>query len=422
MNIKKFFFKLFYLNRSLTGEGNLKTLKEIKKISKNLKIKSFKSGKKVFDWKIPYEWILKSAWIKNENGNKIIDFKDNNLHVVGYSKKVSKILNFKKLKENIFYLKNQPNAIPYVTSYYKKNWGFCMTYNEFKKLKKKENFEVFIDSSFKKSKLIYGENILKGRKKNEILLSTYICHPSMANNELSGPIVASLISNWISKFKKRQFTYRIVFLPETIGSIAYIKHNLNYLKNNVIAGYVLTCLGDERAYSLLPTKYGKTLSDRVASKIFKTKKIKFKTYSWLDRGSDERQYGSPNVDLPIASIMRTKYGKYPEYHTSDDKFGKVVTIRGINQSFEIMKSIVNYFENSIFPLSKNTCEPFLTKKNLIKTYSTKIKNKKTENILNFLTYSDGKNEFEEICKLIKLNKIEGKKILKLLLKEKLITI
>ena len=243
--------KIWPYNRSLTGKGNEQTLKDIKKFIGNLKIHSIKSGSKVYDWTIPLEWEIKDAYIKDPDKKKIVDFKKNNLHVVSYSKNIKKIISLENLKKNIFYLKKIPQAIPYVTNYYEKKWGFCVSYNQFKNLKK-GNYEIKIESKFKKGKLIYGEYYKKGKTKKEILFSTNICHPSLANNELSGIIVCSALAKWIKK-KKFRFSYRFLFLPETIGALAYIKKNINNLKSNVIGGYNVVCVGDERTFSFLPS-------------------------------------------------------------------------------------------------------------------------------------------------------------------------
>ena len=217
--------------------------------------------------------------------------------------------------DSLYFIKNQPKAIPYVTSYYKKRWGFCISYNHYKKIKKNykdsDKFNIIINSSFKRSgQLNYGELILKGKSKKEILISTYICHPSMANNELSGPIVAMGLINYF-KTKKLNKTLRFIFIPETIGSISYLNLNLKYLKNNVIGGYNLSCIGDDRQHSCMLSKYKNSPSDEAVIDAYKFLKIKkYKVYSFLQRGSDERQYNSPGVDLKISSIFRTKYGEY----------------------------------------------------------------------------------------------------------------
>ncbi len=216
--------KLLPLNRSLTGNGNRQTLKILKGICKNLKIKEIPSGKKVFDWTIPDEWNAKNAWIRCPNGKKIAIYKKNNLHLVSYSKKMNAKMSLDQLEKHLHYIKEQPNAIPYVTSYYNKNWGFCISYNEKKKLKK-GTYEIFIDSTFSKGSLTYGEILIPGIEKKEIFLSTYICHPSMANNELSGPTVTIFLAKWLME-QKRRYSYRIIFIPETIGSISYLQNIL----------------------------------------------------------------------------------------------------------------------------------------------------------------------------------------------------
>ena len=226
--------KLFPINRSLTGKGSLKTLKIIRSEIPNLKIKKFKSGKKVYDWKIPSEWNAYDAYVKDKRGRKIIDFKKNNLHLVGYSKPIKKKINKQELFKHLHTLEKLPKAIPYVTSYYNKYWGFCSTHNQKKLINKnyriKDKFEICINTKFNKSGFMhYGELILPGLSKKEILISTYICHPSMANNELSGPLVAIALSKFFIKRKLKK-TLRFLFIPETIGSIAYIYKNIKSLK------------------------------------------------------------------------------------------------------------------------------------------------------------------------------------------------
>ena len=243
-----------------------------------------------------------------------------------------------ELINKLFSLKKQPNAIPYITSYYEKRWGFCMSYNQLKKLKnnykKKDKFKVVIKSSFnKKGFLNYGELVLKGKSADEILVSTYICHPSMANNELSGPIVSMSLINYFKKIKNLNKSIRFIFIPETIGSIAYIYQNFSKLKDRVIGGYNLSCIGDERNHSCILSKYENSPSDDSLIEAYKKLKIKkYKIYSFLKRASDERQFNSPGIDLKITSIFRTKYGEFPEYHTSLDNFN-VVTLKGIKGGY-----------------------------------------------------------------------------------------
>ena len=417
--------KLFKLNRSLTGEGNRQTLKIIKDQFKEFKIKSIRSGRKVFDWNIPPEWIIKNAFIMDKNNKKIIDFKNNNLHLVGYSCSVNKFLKRDELLKNIYSLPKQPKAIPYVTSYYKKFWGFCTSHEQKKEIKKYDNndkFKIFIDSKFNKhGRLNYGEILLKGKSKQEILISTFICHPSMANNELSGPIVSMSLINHFRKIKKLNKSMRFIFIPETIGSIAYLDRHLSHLKKNVIGGFNLTCIGDNRNHSCMFTKYNNSPSDKALREAYSKLKIKYKIYSFLARGSDERQYNSPGVDLPITSIFRTKYGEYPEYHTSLDDFN-VVTKKGIRGGFIVAKEAINILQKKIYPKNQIICEPQMGKRGLYNYLSTKSANVKTIPIMNFLQYADGMHDLNEIKRKIKISFKENKKIFNILLKNKLITI
>ncbi len=427
MNIKKVYNftkkKIFPLNRSLTGEGNRKTLRLIKKLVPDLKIKSIPSGKKVFDWKIPPEWDIKYAHIKDKFDNKIINFKENNLHLVGYSIPVNKILNKSQLLKKLYSLPKQPNAIPYITSFYKKDWGFCASYKQVNQIKKKyknnDKFKVEIKSSFKeKGVLNYGEIFIKGKTKKEILISTYICHPSMANNELSGPMVAMCLINYFKKFKNEK-SIRFIFIPETIGSIAYIKQNYDHLKKYVCGGYNLSCIGDNRAHSCMLSKFENSASDEALLETYKQLKIEKKVHSFLKRGSDERQYNSPGVDLPIASIFRTRYGDYPEYHTSLDNFD-LVSVKGISGGFNIAKYAIINLQNKIIPSAKIYCEPQLGKRGLYPSISDKKLDMFSRNIVNILMYSNGRDSLEKISKIIKLNYNECLKLYKILVKNKLI--
>ncbi len=418
MSIKKYFHlaknSLFPICRSLTGKGIKKTLKIIKKEFPKLEILKIKSGTKVFDWKVPSEWNVKDAYILDKNGNKIINFKNNNLHLVGYSTPVNKFISKKKLFNNIHSLPKQPKAIPYITSYYQKYWGFCASHNQLSKINKEydnqDKFKVVIDSNLNSNGYLnYGELVLKGKSKQEILISTYICHPSMANNELSGPIVAMSLINHFKKIKNLEKTIRFIFIPETIGSIVYINKNLTYLKKNIIGGFNLTCIGDERQHSCMFSKYKNSPSDESLMQAYKKLKLKYKVYSFLERGSDERQYNSPGVDLPISSIFRTKYGQYPEYHTSLDNFN-LVTLKGITGGFNVAKTAIEILLKMIIPRNKILCEPQMGKRGLYPTISTKKENEIIKNYMSFLQYADGKNSLDKISKILKINNTQTKKI------------
>jgi aminopeptidase-like protein len=417
--------ELYQICRSITGPGIRKSLNLIKKKIPQLRIKSIKSGTNVFDWKIPKEWIIKKAYVIDEDNNILINFNDNNLHLVGYSVPVNQVVSLKSLLKKIHTLKEKPNAIPYITSYYKNYWGFCVTQNFknqlLKRYKPNSKFKVIIDSKFKHSgRLNYGEIYIRGKSKKEILISTYLCHPSMANNELSGPVAAMVLAKKYLN-KKNSKSIRILFIPETIGSIAYLAKNIKNLRKNFIGGYNLTCIGDERSHSCIFSKYKNSLSDKYLRASYKNFKINFIEYSFLERGSDERQYNSPGIDLPVATICRSKFGKYPEYHTSLDNFD-IVTPKGLSDGIKIAEYSINKFLKNIIPTSKIYCEPNLGKRGLYPTLSTLKNNRPNKKLLDFLQYSDGTNDLDDISKFIKLDKKNTFKIFKFLYNKSLITI
>lgn len=415
---------LYPICRSITGEGIKKTLLIIKKEFPKLKIYNLKSGKKIFDWRIPLEWNISDAYVLDKSNKKIIDFKKNNLHIVGYSCAVNKKIKLGNLLRRIHSLPNQPSAIPYVTSYYKKYWGFCITDKQKKELinkyKKNDYFKVIIKSKLKKGLLRYGELLIKGKSSQEVLISTYVCHPSMANNELSGPVVSMSLIDFFLKKKELPKTLRFIFIPETIGSIVFLKKNIKYLKSNLIGGYNLSCIGDERKHSCLLTKYKNTISDYSLIEAYKKLKIKFKTFSFLERGSDERQYNSPGIDLPIASIFRTKYHEYPEYHTSLDNFS-IVTKKGIRGGFLVAKTAIQILLEKKIPKSNFLCEPFMSKRKIYPYLSNNKKKESIKDLMNFIAYSDGKNDLRTISKYIKKSYNETKKIYNILIKIKIIS-
>ena len=249
-----------------------------------------------------------------------------------------------------------------------------------------------IDSDLKPGVMNYAELVISGETNDEVMLSTYICHPSMANNELSGPVVTLALARWLMSQKNR-YTYRIIFLPETIGSIVYLSRNLEHLKQHVSAGFNITCIGDDRCYSYLPSRDGNTLSDRAALHVLKHIDPEFKRYTWLDRGSDERQYCSPGVDLPIATIMRSKYGEFPEYHTSLDDLNMVTPI-GLAGGFNALRQAIELIESNIFLKSTVLCEPQLGKRGLYPTLSTKESGVQVQAMMNLISYCDGRSLLE----------------------------
>ena len=420
IDIYKLCERLWPLTRSITGNGLRETLSVIKEYIPDLRIYEVPTGTICFDWVIPKEWNIKNAYVIDPNGKKIIDFKKNNLHILNYSIPINKTLTLSELQKHLYSLPNQPDAIPYKTSYYEERWGFCITDTQRKSLIDGDYY-VYIDSDLSDGHLTYGELILPGKSKKEVFISTYVCHPSMANNELSGPTVTTFLSKWIND-ESRKYTYRIIFIPETIGSICYLSKNLTEMKKNIIAGFNISCVGDNNAYSYLPSKTEDTFSDIVAQHVLKHMHPNFIKYSYLDRGSDERQYCSPGINLPVCSIMRSKYGKYKEYHTSLDDFN-LVTEKGIHGGFKVAKEAINILMSKTIPRSLTICEPKLGKRGLYKNLSIKsnydYKNI-TKSLLSFLQYSDGKNDLNQIAEYLNISKKKTKEIYLILKKNKLV--
>lgn len=397
--------KLWPIHRSLAGENNRKTLDLISQLLPDMTTIEYKSGKKVFDWVIPKEWVVKKAYIITPSGKKICDVKDNNLHILAYSESYNGTLSKEDLSNHLHYLSDQPDAIPYVTSYYEKNWGFCITYNQFMELEDGE-YKVVIETDFKDGYMTIGELVVPGKSETEVLFSTYICHPSMANNEISGIVIQTYLAKWLQNIKDLHYTYRFVFLPETIGSIAYLEANLNEIQQKVQLGYVLSCIGDERAFSILQNKNPRSYSTRLGKYALSQFDKNYKTYDWRDRGSDERQYGSPAVGLDVCTIMRSKFGEYPEYHTSLDQLGKVVTRSGLQTSLKLTQFLVQVIEADRILLNKVTCEPMLSKHGLYPTLSVKDSVTSVKNIRDILDNADGSTSLLMICEKYELNIIE----------------
>jgi len=392
---------LFPICRSITGNGLRQTLRYFQNLLPDLKIHEVPSGTQAFDWTVPDEWNIKDAFICDEQGQKIVDFLQNNLHVVGYSESVDRWMTFEELDRHLYSLPEQPTAIPYITSYYKRRWGFCVSENQRQQLRQNPlaKYYVKIDSSLQPGSLTYGELIIPGETKYEVLLSTYVCHPSMANNELSGPVVTTALAEYLSKQHLNRYTYRILFLPETIGSIVYLSQNWQTMKQQVIAGFVITCVGDRRTYSYVGSRLGNTLADKVVLNILNHKVPNYQQYSFLNRGSDERQYCSPGIDLPVCSICRSKYGEYLEYHTSLDDLS-FISSEGLQESYEILRECIFTLENNFIYKTKVFCEPQLGKRGLYPTLSTKESGKQVRNMMNLIAYADGEHDLIEIADIM----------------------
>jgi len=397
---------LFPINRSISGNGNKETLRILKEIAP-IDIKEFSSGQSVYDWTIPPEWNVKDAYIKNSNGDKVVDFQVNNLHLMSYSQPISENLHYDTLKHHLHLHKSDPNAIPYRTSYYKSDWGFCITEEQNQILKKhKGPLEVLIDSSFNfDGCLTYGELLIPGEVKEEILISTYFCHPSLANDNLSGSVLTAFLARELLKMKLH-YSLRIIFVPETIGAIAYCYNHETEMKQ-ISQGIVVTTVAG-------PGKFGYKASfdtnneiNSLVEEVFKKNNIDFLTYPFDVFGSDERQYSSAGFRINCISITKDKYYEYPEYHTSLDNLDFI--------SSDSMLASLGLYKDLVFMLNKNliykntlpNCELMLSKRDLYpKTGGAILPNSSSSEelklILNLLFWCDGTRTLLSISKDVKL--------------------
>jgi aminopeptidase-like protein len=391
--------ELFPICRSITGEGTRQTLDYFRNINPEFKPVSFNTGEKVLDWEIPREWNIKDAYIEHESGQRFAQFEKSNLHVLNYSVPIDRTVDRDELLDHIYSIADQPDFIPYVTSYYEDRWGFCMSHNERARLPTGK-YRAFINSTLEDGTLDLMHAVIKGKSSREIFFSSYVCHPSMANNELSGPALLSALMRYVKQqYSDPNFSYRFVLLPESIGAIAYLSHCLPELKANVHSGFNLSCVGDERAYSHVQSRFGDSIADKaIQSALYGMENVK--TYTYLQRGADERQYCAPGVDLPLCTFCRTKFDEFPEYHTDADDFD-LVTAKGLAGAFEVMKNIIEAFEMGEYPKVRVLGEPQLGKRGLYPTLSRQGSMANVQSRMDFLSYADGRTSLFEISKIVK---------------------
>ena len=396
--LEQYFDRLWPITRSLTGEGNRETLDIIKELVPLLRTTEVKSGTAVYDWKVPPEWQISEAYIKDSKGKTIIDFKDNNLHVLGYSVAVDQTLSFAELRPHLYTLPEQPDLIPYLTSYYQERWGFCLSHNQLEGLDPNEAYTVKIDSSLDYSgSMTIGEAVIPGASTQEVLFSTYICHPSLANNELSGPLVAAFLYRELSKLELR-YTYRFVFVPETIGSVYLISQHGQRWKEQLVAGFVITCIGDDGPFTYKKSRRGASLPDRIVVNLLAQTEEDYHIVDYFPSGSDERQYCSPGFNLPVGSLMRTMYGKYPEYHTSaDDK--SFISFEALAASVHKYQQVVDVLEYNRYYVNQAPYgEPQLGKRGLYPTLgSQKAKQHTVAVMMWLLNLADGQHDIVDIA-------------------------
>lgn len=394
--LESYFDRLWPICRSLTGDGVRESLDILREIIP-LNLHEVPTGTQVHDWVIPKEWNIRDAYIITPDGRKIADFKVNNLHVISYSTPINARMSLAELRPHLHTLEKQPNAIPYMTSYYKETWGFCISHNELLALPDDGEYEVLIDSTLADGHLTYGELLLEGESEREVLFSSYICHPSMANNELSGPLALAFLYQEISKLEKRKYSYRFVLAPETIGIVAFLSKYGTGLLEKLDAGYVMTCCGDSGPLTYKRSRQKTSLADRVAEHILKHE-YDHSVINFSVGGSDERQYCAPGYNLPVGSLMRTMYQRFPEYHTSLDN-KDFLSFEKLSETVEAYFKMVKLLElNDVYETTVKYCEPQLGKRGLYpSSVNPEDDRRELHNLLHLLAFSDGESDLIAIA-------------------------
>ena len=393
--LAEYFDRLWPICRSITGEGLRKSLDILGEIIP-LKRYELPTGTPVLDWIVPREWNIRDAWIRVPDGRIICRLTDNNLHVVSYSVPVHQEMTLEQLRPHLHILRTMPGAIPYITSYYKENWGFCLSAEEFDTLPAEGTYEVFIDSTLADGSMSYAEYVLPGTGEGEVLISTYLCHPSMANNELSGPLAAAFVARELMQGPPQRLTYRFLFIPETIGAIAYLAEHGERLREELVAGYVLTCCGDRGPLTYKHSRRHDSLADKVALHVLRRESYVHATTPFAVGGSDERQYCSPGFNLPVGSIMRTPYQRYAEYHTSLDN-RELISFGHLAETIEVTLKILRALSlNKPYIGTIQYGEPQLGRRGLYpQSASPEDTREALHRMLHLLNFADGATDLLE---------------------------
>ena len=392
--------------RSLTGYGVRQTLEYLAQILTGLEIHEVPTGSPAQDWEVPNEWTVREAYFVDPNGRRHAEWKTNNLHLLGYSSPINDTMSLEELDRHLYTSPAARDAVPYVTSYYTERWGFCISKEE-RDLLPQGDYKVVIDTDLSPGSLTYADLVLPGRSKSEVMLSTYVCHPSMANNELSGIVVQAALASWIAKQDNLWYSYRFVFAPETIGALVYLEKHLDHLRESVKAGWVISCVGDPGPYSIIPSRREGTLSERVLRRALRQLEHDVVNYNWADRGSDERQWCAPLVDLPMCGFSRSKYGTYPEYHTSLDDLS-LVTPQELEASLRVLQRCVCILEEHPRFQVATTGEPQMGRRGLYPTLSNQsggaarrdMTSLSTRRLMDILSYCDGTLDAIELAALV----------------------
>ena len=419
--LEELFDRLFPIHRSITGNGVRETLCILGEYAP-IRQREIPSGTVCFDWEVPKEWNVRDAYVKDSHGRKVIDFQDNNLHLMGYSKPFRGFVTRDELLAHVHTKPDMPDAIPYMTSYYREDWGFCLQHRRLAELTD-DWYEVIIDADLADGHMTIGEGVVQGSSEREILLSTYVCHPAMAINELSGPIVQTMVHKALAKRTDLKYTYRFLYMPETIGALLYLSLHGDHLKDKVDAGYVVTCTGHGEAFTYKRSKRGDTLADKAALHVLKSAGKPYRVIDWNPFGSDERQYCSDAFRLPVGSLMRTMYGEYPEYHTSLDN-RSLISWQALQESIDMYLAIIETLEaNETYVSTHIHGEPKLDKRGLYPyTSGTRTQQEKLRILqtTNLIAFSDGTHDLMDIADKLGLAARDMRETAELLVKHGLL--